>query len=1569
MKTKKRFLSWLLVLAMVFSMVPAAMAVDTSRQSRADGKTELGGLELTASFGQLVNDQYHTTSTGDTKSAILTVNFNKTASGFTFDLLKSDLKKVVPEAADISVKSQDVVLYEDDEWYSFSLQDTPRSSATVQLRWKDADDDSLPIATRGNYPITLRWHEGVPAETGKSVFGSGSNKHQPIDVTTYLIIADANGETDLLPGEGTSPTVHAVACHNADNGTVTIAAGGETAGEGEGLAVTEGTQVAIKAVPDKGYMVSTVNGEAVEPKADGSYETTIVVTAPTDVKVKFAVDPNTKYDLTLSDNLAKAGVTFQVDGDTVNAAAAGKVVTIVVPNGIIKDMTTVPNSLVVTDMKFTMPAADVTIGGTFEATSTAKHVTLDTIGLNEEKGEAASLNGVTSVEPGTSVTVYVKLTEAETREVKVETRENAVGGATKVIENFETVTEGPFAGYRAYMFEMPDVAVTACVTFSDKEIEQPSVDGKYTIEGKVVFVDPIKGNLAGIIGNDAGKVYGAISIELRQENVANDVKASVKCASDGTFKFENIELSDSNYTLQAKLNASDEAFWADGATSKGAVITSETSTFAINDETPKTLSFEMQTSLYYDVDLDGEAPAERVFAGEDCILGTADDYYAHAKDIESAPGGYVKVSVPAGGNAENVFVHVGDDGKPGTADDYYMWLIDGKNNHADEMGNTKVFVNQDGKAGIGAGNATEINLDTEDKYRVTIKVFDAEGKIVDQEMDAYVGADNTSGTEDDRYVWDINGDGKGSEVVFAGPDGKLGTSDDYYLFDMDGDGNNDTKVFVGDDNVAGSNDDFYWVDTDGDGEDDTKVFIGLDRTPGTADDNYLSDVDGDELPERVFVGDDGKVGGTDDTYFAHIPSSKDEGEKKNEHDIANGIEYDTAEVPEDYVRVTVDPEGEDHYQLEIGGKDTTVYVGEDGEAGTEDDHYGYEIPAPGKDNREPNEVDTTVDVSVGEDGKPGSSDDTYELDVDGDGDKELIHVGEDGVPGTEDDWYEKDVNGDGENEKIFAGDDERLGDEDDYYNKDINGEDEPIHAGEDAEFGTKDDWYPGDTNGDGVEDPDKLNGDDTHDKIFAGEDGKPGTKDDFYKDDVDPDLPGDETIYVGDDTKPGTEDDWYEKDVDGDGDKEPVFPGDDKEFGTEDDYYIDDIDDDGKDEIVNVGEDKKTGTDDDNWVTDITLNANGGTVTPNVLPGNRVTKGGKILEVVEISALPTPTRSGSYSFSGWDKTIEAIKAATGDITATANWRYTGSSGGGGGGGGGGSTIRPTNPPLADPIIVTFVSNGGTPVEAQVFDKANQVATKPADPTRIGHEFQGWFLDGKAFDFKTKLTKSITLEAQWKNVGPLRDDHIDYIHGYGNGNVGPNNYMTRAEAAQVFYNLLTDEYHTRYDCTTNTFGDVDAGSWYNKAVSTLANMGVIVGYGDGNFGPGNTISRAEFATICVRLYNLTSTKATNFTDVPADAWYTKYVQAAAENGWVTGYGDGRFGPTDQITRAQVVSLLNRVLCRQPKNEASFAGLNFRNWPDNQNKETWYYLDLIEAGTAHTFEMDDSNYETWTSLLEK
>jgi len=356
-----------------------------------------------------------------------------------------------------------------------------------------------------------------------------------------------------------------------------------------------------------------------------------------------------------------------------------------------------------------------------------------------------------------------------------------------------------------------------------------------------------------------------------------------------------------------------------------------------------------------------------------------------------------------------------------------------------------------------------------------------------------------------------------------------------------------------------------------------------------------------------------------------------------------------------------------------------------------------------------------------------------------------------------------------------------------------------------------------------------------------------------------------------------------------------------------------------------------------------------------------------------IKALPSASRSG-YSFNGWSKTengsvltLEQVLALRADITLYASYSYDAPSYGGGGGGG--TIIAPSAP-----LTVTFDTAGGSGVEAQTVKSGNRVV-KPAAPTRYGFVFIGWFTDEartKTFDFGTKIKKDMTLYAGWTLSSDnavfkyLTSEHIAYINGFDDGLVHAEESMTRAQAAQVFFNLLNAEAKARYGTVENGFSDVDSGSWYNEAVSTLANMGILNGYGNGLFGPEDTMTRAQFAAICVRIGGLTATGSNTFSDVATNHWAYDSICAAAYAGWINGYGNGKFGPDDQITRAQVVTLLNRVMNRSAK-AAHLDGLKgLRMWPDNMDSTVWYYYDLIEAGNNHRCTYDAAGVETWTGL---
>ena len=248
---------------------------------------------------------------------------------------------------------------------------------------------------------------------------------------------------------------------------------------------------------------------------------------------------------------------------------------------------------------------------------------------------------------------------------------------------------------------------------------------------------------------------------------------------------------------------------------------------------------------------------------------------------------------------------------------------------------------------------------------------------------------------------------------------------------------------------------------------------------------------------------------------------------------------------------------------------------------------------------------------------------------------------------------------------------------------------------------------------------------------------------------------------------------------------------------------------------------------------------------------------------------------------------------------------------------------------AKDYTVTYESNGGSTVPSQTV-KYNETANKPADPTKSGYTFAGWYTEEKLtnkYDFAAPVTGNITLYAKWtRNYAPRpytpptvvipddalglnTTDHFAYIVGYGNGEVRPQNNITRAEVATIFFRLLTDDVRDENLTKTNRYSDVAATSWYNTAVSTLSSMGII-----------------------------------------------------------TGYPDGTFGPQRDITRAETMTLVNRVLNRQPETEDDLLP-NMTVWTGNANPKAWYYLAVQEATNSHYYKFKtNSKYEKWTELRE-
>ena len=213
----------------------------------------------------------------------------------------------------------------------------------------------------------------------------------------------------------------------------------------------------------------------------------------------------------------------------------------------------------------------------------------------------------------------------------------------------------------------------------------------------------------------------------------------------------------------------------------------------------------------------------------------------------------------------------------------------------------------------------------------------------------------------------------------------------------------------------------------------------------------------------------------------------------------------------------------------------------------------------------------------------------------------------------------------------------------------------------------------------------------------------------------------------------------------------------------------------------------------------------------------------------------------------------------------------------------------------------------------------------------------------------------------------KGDHYAYIVGYAeDGTVRPNANITRAEVAAIFFRLLTDDVRDAYWCTSNRFPDVTPDAWYNNAVSTVANAGILVGNPDGTFRPNANITRAEFAAIAARFLSDPSEGRDRFTDT-SNHWARALINQAAAEKWITGYKDGTFRPDNAITRAEAVTLINNVLERGP--DADHMLKKMVTWPDNADRSAWYYEAIQEATNSHDYTWsEDDDSEKWTKLLE-
>ena len=211
-----------------------------------------------------------------------------------------------------------------------------------------------------------------------------------------------------------------------------------------------------------------------------------------------------------------------------------------------------------------------------------------------------------------------------------------------------------------------------------------------------------------------------------------------------------------------------------------------------------------------------------------------------------------------------------------------------------------------------------------------------------------------------------------------------------------------------------------------------------------------------------------------------------------------------------------------------------------------------------------------------------------------------------------------------------------------------------------------------------------------------------------------------------------------------------------------------------------------------------------------------------------------------------------------------------------------------------------------------------------------------------------------------------DDHYAYIVGYPNGNVEPNGNITRAEVATIFFRLLTEKVRTANSTQSNSLSDVTRGQWFNHAVSTLSSMGIVKGHNDGTFAPNAPITRAEFAAIAARFDDKNTDTSSKFTDI-ASHWAKNEIGIAANKGWINGYPDGTFRPNQYITRAEAMTLVNRVLNRLPENSSDLLDSMIK-WPDNSDASQWFYLAVQEATNSHYYKTKENKFEKWTKLRE-
>ena len=326
----------------------------------------------------------------------------------------------------------------------------------------------------------------------------------------------------------------------------------------------------------------------------------------------------------------------------------------------------------------------------------------------------------------------------------------------------------------------------------------------------------------------------------------------------------------------------------------------------------------------------------------------------------------------------------------------------------------------------------------------------------------------------------------------------------------------------------------------------------------------------------------------------------------------------------------------------------------------------------------------------------------------------------------------------------------------------------------------------------------------------------------------------------------------------------------------------------------------------------------------------------------------TPTRSG-YTFTGWEPSVAAT--VTDNAVYTAQWAKNSS-----------SSHHSTR------YTLHYESNGGTAYKDERYSSGTKV-TLDKTPTRESYTFTGWYADKELTQkiSSIKMTSDKTVYAGWEATGvPDKlngDDHFAYVIGYPDGKVHPKGNISRAETATIFFRLLKADIRDGNLTADNGFSDVANGQWHNKAISTMAKLGIVKGRRADNFDPDASITRAEFAAICARFNTKPVENSGSFSDISGH-WAENEIERAAAFGWISGYPDGTFRPDARITRAEAMTMINRVLCRMPQSKSDLLD-SMVTWPDNKPSD-WHYLAVQEATNSHDFNRQGEVGESWTKL---